>query len=153
MRLNQNENGGGAIENQFHDAEANLPVWERKPNKKQNQDLHQSLNMVSEAIGMLKEQTDKGLQCHKNELWRKIDQYYTGYRNELLADQIKKKETDEDPAVREKTLSEQLELMTHMAQELDKEHRRLQEQQQHLKIEYSSQESDGDLLIKQIIFY
>ena len=43
--------------------------------------------------------------------------------------------------------------MTHMAQELDKEHRRLTEQEQHLKIEYSSQEKDSDMLIKQIIFY
>ena len=43
--------------------------------------------------------------------------------------------------------------MTHMAQELDKEHRKLEEQQQHLKIEYSSQEKDSDILIKQIIFY
>ena len=46
-----------------------------------------------------------------------------------MADSIKKKETDEDPAMREQTLNEQLELMTHMAQELDKEHRRLTEQE------------------------
>jgi len=43
--------------------------------------------------------------------------------------------------------------MTHMAQELDREHRRLQEQEQYLKIEFSSQEKDADLLIKQIIYY
>ena len=38
--------------------------------------------------------------------------------------------------------------MTHMAQELDREHRKLQEQEQHLKIEYSSQEKDSELLVK-----
>ena len=72
--------------------------------------------MIDKAIHLLQEETKKGLQSHKNELWRKIDAYYTGYRKELVADQMKKKESDEDPAVREKILSDQLELMTHMAQ-------------------------------------
>ena len=75
------------------------------------------------------------------------------WKEDLRNDSLKKKNSDEDPLLREQTLNEQLELMTHMAQELDREHRRLQEQEQHLKIEFSSQEKDADLLIKQIIHY
>lgn len=43
--------------------------------------------------------------------------------------------------------------MTHMAQELDNRHRDLEERSQQLKIEYISQESDANLLIKQILYY
>ena len=70
-----------------------------------------------------------------------------------MADSLRKKQTDEDPFVREQTLHEQLELMTHMAQTLDKEHRRLTNQEQRLKIQFSSQEKDSDLLIKQIVYF
>ena len=115
LRLEQNKAGGGPVEDRYADNEANLPVWQKKPDQKQNQDLHHTLDMVNDAVHLLKEQTDKSLTAHKNELWKKIDHYYTGYRNELLADQVTKKETNDDPAQREKTLSEQLELMTHMA--------------------------------------
>ncbi len=40
-----------------------------------------------------------------------------------------------------------------MAQDLDKEHRKLKNQEQRLKIQYSSQEKDHELLIKQIIYF
>lgn len=40
-----------------------------------------------------------------------------------------------------------------MAQELDNRHRDLEERSQQLKIEYISQESDANLLIKQILYY
>ena len=43
--------------------------------------------------------------------------------------------------------------MTHMAQQLDKEHRKLKKQEQKLKIQYSSQANDSDLLLKQILYY
>ena len=43
--------------------------------------------------------------------------------------------------------------MTHCAQQLDKEHRRLKNQEQWLKIQYSSQEEDYELLMKQILYY
>ena len=47
---------------------------------------------------------------------------------------------DDGSGDREKSLAEQLDLMTQMAQELDNKHRDLEEKQQHLKIEYVSQE-------------
>ena len=40
---------------------------------------------------------------------------------------MKKKQNDEDPLVREQTLHQNLEIMTHMAQQLDKEHQLKQE--------------------------
>ena len=43
--------------------------------------------------------------------------------------------------------------MTHCAQQLDKEHRKLKKQEQWLKIQYSSQEEDQELLTKQILYY
>ena len=55
-----------------------------------------------------------------------------------MADTLKKKENDEDPRVRENTLNNDLETMTHMAQRLDKEHRKLTKRQRKLKIQYSS---------------
>lgn len=86
-------------------------------------------------------------------MWKKLDGAFTTHRNELMKDSLKKKQNDEDPRVRENTLNNDLENMTHMAQHLDKEHRRLTDQQQKLKIQYSSQENDKDLLLKQIIYY
>ena len=86
-------------------------------------------------------------------MWKKLDGAFTTYRQEQMADSLKKKQNDEDPLVREQSLNKNLEVMTHMAQQLDKEHRRLTDQQQKLKIQYSSQEKDSDLLLKQIIYY
>ena len=63
-------------------------------------------------------------------------------------DSSKQKESDVDPLIREKTLQENLEIMTHCAQQLDKEHRRLKKQEQWLKIQYSSQEEDYGILMK-----
>ena len=40
-----------------------------------------------------------------------------------------------------------------MAQQLDKEHRKLKNQEQKLKIQYESQSKDSELLLKQIIYY
>ena len=62
-------------------------------------------------------------------MWSKLDNAFTTHRKELMADSLKKKQNDEDPRVRENTLNNDLENMTHMAQHLDKEHRRLTDQQ------------------------
>ncbi len=90
--------------------------------------------------------------AYKGKLCAKLKTYYDKYRKELMDDSLKKQEQDIDPFVREKTLNEQLELITKMAQDLDKEHRKLKNQEQRLKIQYSSQEKDHELLIKQIIY-
>lgn len=84
--------------------------------------MHTALDMIDDAVDELNEHTTKGLTAHKNALWRRIDNHFTQYRNELMADSMKKLVPDEDPAMREKNLHDQLELMTHMAQELDKNH-------------------------------
>lgn len=91
--------------------------------------------------------------AYKGKLCTKLKTYYDKYRKELMDDSLKKQEQDIDPFVREKTLNEQLELITKMAQDLDKEHRKLKNQEQRLKIQYSSQEKDHELLIKQIIYF
>lgn len=80
------------------------------------QDLWTSIDLIEKEIKTLKDRTALGLLSHKNELWRKFDKHFQQYKQELQADSQKKKQNDEDPLIREKTLNEQLELMTHMAQ-------------------------------------
>lgn len=48
--------------------------------------MWQSYDLIGKEITMLKKMTSEGLLSHKNELWRKIDSYFTGYRKELMAD-------------------------------------------------------------------
>lgn len=86
----------------------------------------------------MQQRTTKGLADKKNKMWQKLDNAFTAHRKELMADTLKKKENDEDPRVRENTLNNDLETMTHMAQRLDKEHRKLTKRQRKLKIQYSS---------------
>lgn len=66
-------------------------------------------------IAALKDLTSKGLKKDKNELWKMLDDQFKQYKDELMADSQKKKQSDEDPKTREKTLNESLELMTNMA--------------------------------------
>ena len=81
--------------------------------------MHTALDLINEAVEELKDHTRRGLQSQRNELWRKLDTFFTQYRNELMADSMNKKEKDDNPANKERTLAESLELMTLMAQDLD----------------------------------
>lgn len=113
LRLKENETGVKG--HGWEDEDSGKQIYEMKPDRKQVNDLWNGLDQIDGAIKVLQDRTSLTLQQHKNQLWKKIDAYFTGYRNELMADSLKKKETDEDPAMREQTLNEQLELMTHMA--------------------------------------
>lgn len=76
-------------------------------------------------ISKLKDFTKHGLQENKDKLDAKLQKAFNDYKTDLMSESLKKKESNEDPLVREKTLQENLEIMTHCAQQLDKEHRRL----------------------------
>ena len=117
------------------------------------QELWSLIDELNDKTDELKGKTSHQIGRCKKEFWHMCTVWLAKWKEDLRNDSLKKKNSDEDPLLREQTLNEQLELMTHMAQELDREHRRLQEQEQHLKIEFSSQEKDADLLIKQIIHY
>lgn len=140
MKLKQNENNGGGHFEDHHDDNnfANKQVWEKKPERKVVDDIWNNVDEIDTGISDLKNLTKLILAGYKTKLCKKLDSHYTKYRNELMADSMKKRENDEDPFVREQSLNEQLELMTQMAQTLDKEHRKLKNQEQRLKIQYSS---------------
>ena len=70
-----------------------------------------------------------------------------------MADSLKQKEKDDDPLLREKKLKQRLENMTLMAQRLDKQNRKLKDEELNLKIEFYSQDKDSDLLCKQLLYY
>ena len=59
-------------------------------------------------------------------------------KEEQLFNSAQQKKQTENQGDREKTLGEQLELMTVMAQELDAKHRILEDREQELKIEFAS---------------
>lgn len=156
IRIRQNDPNANITIDQFDAGNKanNLPnnaQW--PPEQKTVDEIWKLVDDFEDQISVLKEQTTCGLNRQKNAMWKKLDGAFTTYRQEQMADSLKKKQNDEDPLVREQSLNKNLEVMTHMAQQLDKEHRRLTDQQQKLKIQYSSQEKDSDLLLKQIIYY
>ena len=122
----------------------------------EQKDVEQTWKMMDDLedqIHVLKDGTSARLQIQRNQMWKKLDAAFTTHEQELRADSLKKMQNDEDPLVREQSLNQNLEIMTHMAQQLDKEHRKLKKQEQKLKIQYSSQANDSDLLLKQIVYY
>lgn len=92
--------------------------------------------------------TRNGLKAYRERMSANLAKAQKDYIEDLKNDSSKQKESDVDPLIREKTLQENLEIMTHCAQQLDKEHRRLKKQEQWLKIQYSSQEEDYGILMK-----
>ena len=70
------------------------------------------------------------------------------YRTSLQNEKRQKQEDIKDPAEQEKTLKENLETMTQIAQKLDIENRNLVEKNQELDINFKSQDKDKDLLLK-----
>lgn len=85
------------------------------PEQKTVDEIHKLVDDFKEQIGILQQRTTKGLADKKNKMWSKLDNAFTTHRKELMADSLKKKQNDEDPRVRENTLNNDLENMTHMA--------------------------------------
>ena len=141
LKLKQNENGGAALEDYHLDNnfDNHRKTYEEKPDKKTVEDIWNDVDSLNDNVKNIKDLTSVILAAYKSKLCDKLKGHYNKYRKELMADSLKKQEQDEDPFVREKSLNEQLELMTKMAQDLDKEHRKLTNQERRLKIEYSSQ--------------
>ena len=100
-----------------------------RPDPKLVQSLWADQDELHQYIDKLRAITAQGLQNTEISLWNDLSKHFNSYKQELMDDSRKKKQNDEDPLVREQTLNEQLELMTHMAQQLDKEHRKLKNQE------------------------
>lgn len=130
-----------------------LSAREKKPNKQQVGDLWNAIDHMDDQITLLKEGTRLCLQRQKIGLIRKLDTHFTAYQKELLNDKLKQTQKAENPADKEHKLRTELEVMTAMAQELDDEHQKLKDAVKDLQIKESSQSSDSDLLIKQILYY
>ena len=135
--------------------EDDLPVYALKPDKKQIRDLYSAYDEINVDVDTMREMAQKSLQNHQNELWRKVDTHFKVFKNELIEEEKFLHKDDDDRNIKEriKSLKEQLEVMTNLAQELDLTNRQLKEEEQQVRIEYSSQEKDSALLIKQILFY
>ena len=73
------------------------------------------MDLLDDQIKYLKDFTSMSLVKRKNEMWKKLDAAFTTHQQELMADSLKKKQNDEDPLVREQSLNQNLEIMTHMA--------------------------------------
>ena len=126
---------------------------EIKQDYKNVKEIHQHIGSIETEIEILKKRTSQGLQDQKNKLWKELDANWNKYKQELQEDNLRKAKSDTDPMEREQNYHDKLEVMTKVAQDLDKENRKLKEQEQELKIEFESQKGDDDLLLKQIIYH
>lgn len=94
---------------------AKVDVLNSQPDKKAVADMWMCIDQLDKGIKQLKDKTSLGLSRTKNELWRRLNQQLTTYKKELMADQLKQKETDASPFDKEQTLSKELEIMTQIA--------------------------------------
>lgn len=97
--------------------------------------------------------TAQHLQNQKKRLWESLDKNLIRHKQELMDENARRADNDEDFTKVEKTLKDRLETMTQMAQQIDDDNRGLMKTNQELKISYLSQVDDRDLLLKQIIYH
>lgn len=86
--ISQKPVGREKTKNDFDDSEE--PLYQQKPNKRQVKEIYGALDLLNVEVETLKEMTVKGMQSHNNELWRKIDAYFTNYRRQLKSEQLQK---------------------------------------------------------------
>ena len=70
---------------------------EQKPDKRQVEDLWTVNDHIDQSIGVLKNATAADLKRQKDKLLSRLDAHFTAYRQELQNDNMKKKQSDEDP--------------------------------------------------------
>ena len=105
------------------------PVWEQVPNKKEVQKVWEYLDLINEHSDCLKSRTAVQLKENYGQLLQGLDKHFDKYRKDLMADSLKKKQTDEDSHHKEQSLNNQLEIVTQIAQDRDKTHRKLKSQE------------------------
>ena len=115
-----------------------MMMYDQKPDKKQINDLWNHLDDMDKNINTLNDTTLRRLSRFKKKWLERMNAALQRTKEEQLFNSAQQKNQTDNQADREKTLGEQLELMTVMAQELDAKHRILEDREQALKIEFAS---------------
>lgn len=115
-----------------------MMMYDQKPDKKQINDLWNHLDDMDKNIGQLNDTTLRRMSRFKKKWLERMNAALQRTKEEQLFNSAQQKKQTENQGDREKTLGEQLELMTVMAQELDAKHRILEDREQELKIEFAS---------------
>jgi len=87
----------------------------------------------------------------REDLRKKLAANLSDYKKELEEENDKRKKNEKNNNDNEETLAKNLKLMTDWAEKTDKENQKLIRLNDKLKIEFKSQDSDHDLLMKQIV--
>lgn len=108
-------------------------------------DLHTQIDKAQSKVGEI-------LKNERAIIWEDLDQKLAELKKMQQQEADKKKENQYDFKEREKELTDHLETMTQVAQDVDNKNRKLTADNQEFKIQYLSQENDRDILIRQLIF-
>ena len=98
---------------------------EQVPIQKDVKNIHFDIEEIMSNIQTMHEDTKTHLGNHKQNLWSKLDKNLERHKKELMEENNRRQETNEDFSKVEKTLKDRLETMTKMAQQIDEDNRKL----------------------------
>lgn len=111
-------------------------------------EIHNAMNGINQQIDLTQKTISSILKEERKLIWSELDKKLTDIKEMIRKEQEKKKDDQYDYHQKEKELTEHLETMTQVAQDVDNKNRKLTKENQELKIQYMSQENDRDLLIR-----
>lgn len=107
---------------------------------------------IHAMIGYLQEETNKRLANDRGDMKKKLAKNLENYKNELEAENDKRRRNENDKKDSEENLVKTLKLMTEIAELADKQNQKLLAEKQTLNIEFKSQSEDHDMILDQIVF-
>lgn len=125
----------------------------RLPPAKDVKNLHELKDQIHVSIEHLADETKKRLQNDRANIWIKLSEELQRYKDELEAENEKRRKNEKEKEDNEESLLKRLRLMTEIAEKTDKENQSLIKLNDRLNIEFKSQDQDHELLMKQIVYH